>query len=103
MAAEALAALALEENGTNAKTRLHDTWDEPLGPVEIGVDELELDELGLDELRSRVKRPLEGLKVGPFYGCYIVRPTPRLGIDEEHPRDRYLHQVIEAPGGTVID
>ena len=24
---------------------------------------------------------------GPFYGCYIVRPTDRLGIDDEHPRD----------------
>ena len=35
MAAEALAALALENNGTSARTRLNDTWDEPLGPVEI--------------------------------------------------------------------
>jgi succinate dehydrogenase / fumarate reductase cytochrome b subunit len=50
-----------------------------------------------------VKRPLTDLKVGPFYGCYIVRPVKRLGIDEEHPRDRYLHQVIEALGGTVVD
>ena len=25
------------------------------------------------------------------------------GIDEEHPRDRYMHMVIEALGGTVID
>ena len=24
---------------------------------------------------ERVKRPLTDLKVGPFYGCYIVRPT----------------------------
>ena len=35
MAAEALAALALENNATSARTRLNDTWDEPLGPVEI--------------------------------------------------------------------
>ena len=27
----------------------------------------------------------------------------RLGVDEEHPRDRYMHMVIEALGGTVID
>ena len=53
--------------------------------------------------RSRVKRPLTDLRVGPFYGCYIVRPTDRLGIDREHPRDTYLHQVIEALGGTVIE
>jgi succinate dehydrogenase / fumarate reductase cytochrome b subunit len=62
-----------------------------------------LEELGLDELRSRVKRPLTDLRVGPFYGCYIVRPRDRLGIDEEHPRHTYLHQIIEALGGTVID
>ena len=48
-----------------------------------------------------VKRPLTDLKVGPFYGCYIVRPTDRLGIDDELPRDTYLAQVIEALGGTV--
>jgi succinate dehydrogenase / fumarate reductase cytochrome b subunit len=62
-----------------------------------------VEDLGLDELRSRVKRPLENLRVGPFYGCYIVRPVNRLGIDEDHPRDRYLHRVIEALGGTVVD
>jgi succinate dehydrogenase / fumarate reductase cytochrome b subunit len=62
-----------------------------------------VEDIGLDSLKSMVKRPLEGLKVGPFYGCYIVRPTPRLGISAERPRDRYLHQVIEALGGTVID
>lgn len=62
-----------------------------------------VEELGLDELRSRVTRPLTDLKVGPFYGCYIVRPTDRLGIDDEHPRDQYLGMVIEALGGTVID
>jgi succinate dehydrogenase / fumarate reductase cytochrome b subunit len=62
-----------------------------------------VEDFGLDELRSRVKRPLENLRVGPFYGCYIVRPVNRLGIDEERPRDRYLHWVIEALGGTVVD
>jgi succinate dehydrogenase / fumarate reductase, cytochrome b subunit len=62
-----------------------------------------VEELGLDELRSRVKRPLTNLKVGPFYGCYIVRPRKRLAIDAEHPRDHYLEQVIDALGGTVIE
>src|ERR1700730_18507407 len=62
-----------------------------------------VEEIGLDELRSRVKQPLTNLKVGPFYGCYIVRPRERLGINDEHPRDHYLHRVIEALGGTVIE
>jgi succinate dehydrogenase / fumarate reductase cytochrome b subunit len=62
-----------------------------------------VEDIGLDTLRSMVKRPLTDLKVGPFYGCYIVRPTDRLGIDAQNPRDTYLDQVIEALGGTVID
>ena len=62
-----------------------------------------VEEIGLDTLKSKVKRPLTDLRVGPFYGCYIVRPANRLRIDDEHPRDRYLHWVIEALGGTVID
>jgi succinate dehydrogenase / fumarate reductase cytochrome b subunit len=63
-----------------------------------------VEEIGLDELRSRVRRPLTDLRVGPFYGCYIVRPVDRLGIDAvEQPRDTYLAQVIEALGGTVIE
>ncbi len=63
-----------------------------------------VEEIGLEELRSRVRRPLTDLKVGPFYGCYIVRPVDRLGIDSvEQPRDTYLAQVIEALGGTVIE
>ena len=64
---------------------------------------LMVEEIGLKEIASRVKRPLTDLRVGPFYGCYIVRPTDRLGIDDEHPRDTYLHQLIEALGGTVVD
>src|SRR6201991_3784884 len=64
---------------------------------------LMVEEIGLDEIKAKVKRPLTDLRVGPFYGCYIVRPTDRLGIDREHPRDTYLHEVIAALGGEVIE
>jgi len=64
---------------------------------------LMVEEIGLDTVRSKVVRPLTDLRVGPFYGCYIVRPTSRLGISRENPRDTYLHQLIEALGGTVVD
>jgi succinate dehydrogenase / fumarate reductase, cytochrome b subunit len=64
---------------------------------------LMVEEIGLDAIQAKVKRPLTDLRVGPFYGCYIVRPTDRLGIDRDHPRDAYLHQLIEALGGTVVD
>jgi succinate dehydrogenase / fumarate reductase, cytochrome b subunit len=61
-----------------------------------------VEEIGLDKLRERVVRPLEGLRVGPFYGCYIVRPTGRLGFEEHPDRDKYLDQVIEAVGATPV-
>jgi len=73
------------------------------GVVNKNLAWLLVEDMGLDELRSRVKRPLENLKVGPFYGCYLVRPTDRLGIGDRRPRDTYLHLIIEALGGTVID
>jgi succinate dehydrogenase / fumarate reductase cytochrome b subunit len=73
------------------------------GVVNKNLAWLLVEDMGLDELRSRVRQPLTDLKVGPFYGCYIVRPTDRLGIDAEHPRDSYLHRIIDALGGTVID
>jgi succinate dehydrogenase / fumarate reductase cytochrome b subunit len=62
-----------------------------------------VEEIGLDTLKQKIRRPLTNLKVGPFYGCYIVRPQERIGITEERPRDRYLQMVIDALGGTVID
>jgi succinate dehydrogenase / fumarate reductase cytochrome b subunit len=62
-----------------------------------------VEDIGLERLRSLVVRPLHNLRVGPFYGCYIVRPRERLGIDPERPRDHYLHRVIETLGGTVIE
>ena len=64
---------------------------------------LVVEEIGLDELRSRVKRPLEGLRIAPFYGCYVVRPTRRLGYADHPERDRYLDQVIEALGAEPVD
>jgi succinate dehydrogenase / fumarate reductase cytochrome b subunit len=62
-----------------------------------------VEEIGLDALREKVVRPLEGLRVGPFYGCYIVRPTKRLGYEFNPDRGKYLHWIIEAVGGTAVD
>jgi succinate dehydrogenase / fumarate reductase cytochrome b subunit len=62
-----------------------------------------VEDYGLDDLKARVQRPLSGLRVGPFYGCYVIRPRDRLGYDEHPDRDLYLEQVIEALGGEVVD
>jgi succinate dehydrogenase / fumarate reductase cytochrome b subunit len=62
-----------------------------------------VEDYGLDQLKAKVTRPLSGLRVGPFYGCYVVRPKHRLGYEEHPERDLYLEQVIEALGGTVVE
>ncbi len=99
-----------ERLDANAEYRAH--VNETLAPegltYEKGISNknflwLLVEEIGLEKLTSLVKRPLTDLKVGPFYGCYIVRPGDRIGITDEHPRDTYLALVIEALGGTVIE
>ena len=62
-----------------------------------------VEDYGLDRLAAQVTRPLSGLRVGPFYGCYIVRPKERLGYGEHPDRDIYLEQVITALGGEVVE
>ena len=62
-----------------------------------------VEEIGLDGLREKVKRPLAGLRIAPFYGCYIVRPTKRLGFADRPERDMYLDYVIEALGAEAVD
>jgi succinate dehydrogenase / fumarate reductase cytochrome b subunit len=73
-----------------------------------GVDNKNLlwllvEDYGLERLGEKVTRPLEGLRVGPFYGCYVLRPKHRLGYEEHPERDLYLEQVIEVLGGEVVD
>ncbi len=62
-----------------------------------------VEDVGLDKLRSLVVRPLAGLRVAPFYGCYILRPTERLGYEERPEREQYLEMITEALGGEPID
>jgi succinate dehydrogenase cytochrome b subunit len=49
-----------------------------------------------------VRRPLSGLRIAPFYGCYIVRPSRRLGFGEHPERDLYLDMLIEALGAEPV-
>jgi succinate dehydrogenase / fumarate reductase cytochrome b subunit len=62
-----------------------------------------VEDIGLDKLQSLVKRRLDGLRIAPFYGCYIVRPTHRLHYHDFPERDKYLEQVIEAIGAEPVD
>ncbi|MBI3953399.1 MAG: CoB--CoM heterodisulfide reductase iron-sulfur subunit B family protein [Chloroflexi bacterium] len=62
-----------------------------------------VEDYGLDNFKAKVVRPLAGLKAAPFYGCYILRPTKALGIDETPARRRYLELLIAACGAEPVD
>ena len=62
-----------------------------------------IEDVGLESLRSHVTNPLTHLRVAPFYGCYILRPTDALGFDENPDRQTSLETVITALGGQVVD
>jgi len=59
-------------------------------------------DIGLDELSRKVTRPLTDLRVAPFYGCYILRPSRNLGFDD--PVDpSSLERLIEALGARPVE
>ena len=62
-----------------------------------------VEEVGIDNLKSMVVRQLPNLRIAPFYGCYIVRPSSVLQFDEHPDREDALEQVIEAVGAQVVD
>ena len=62
-----------------------------------------IEDVGLDKLLALVTRPLNGIRMAPFYGCYIVRPTEALDIAEHPERQTSLETLIATLGATVVD
>ena len=50
-----------------------------------------------------ITRPLAGVRLAPFYGCYIVRPTDALEFEDHPERQDALEKIIETIGATVVD
>ena len=67
-------------------------------PVRHPLDVL-VNDIGLDEIKKRVKNPLEGLKVAPYYGCQIVRPYSTFD-DQYNPTT--MDRLLAALGATVV-
>ncbi|HET9960939.1 MAG TPA: CoB--CoM heterodisulfide reductase iron-sulfur subunit B family protein [Nitrospiraceae bacterium] len=58
-------------------------------------------DIGLSKLSETVRTPLKDLRIAPFYGCYMLRPSWDLGFDDpENPSS--LEKVIRAVGGEPV-
>ncbi len=80
-----------------------DTGLEFSGTVKIKhFYEVLLQEVGLDKIREQVVRPLQGLKVAPFYGCYATRPPEVNDLADPDDPDE-LERLIETLGATPVD
>lgn len=59
-------------------------------------------DIGLDTVKSKVTRPLTGLRVAPYLGCMVPRPDyEHHWSDHEHPVE--LDLLLKALGAEVID
>ena len=59
-------------------------------------------EVGLEEIERRVKKPLKGLKLAAYYGCYLVRPPEITQFDDpENPR--LIDDLLNSLGAEAVD
>lgn len=58
-----------------------------------------VNDVGCQEIQERVTRPLEGLRVAPYYGCQIGRPEPSFD-HPEHPQS--FDALLAALGAEVV-
>lgn len=59
------------------------------------------DEVGFDVLKKKVKKPLKGMKIMPYYGCMLLRPREVAIDDAEEPV--ILKDILTALGAEVVD
>lgn len=57
--------------------------------------------IGLETISTKVQKPLKGLKVLPYYGCYLVKPAGVTQFDDpENPVS--LDELLVALGAEVL-
>lgn len=59
------------------------------------------DRIGFDTIKKKVKQPLRGLNIFPYYGCMLLRPGE---VSVDTPEDpTVLGDLLHALGATIID
>jgi len=62
--------------------------------------EVLVEDIGYEEIASKVKKPLEGIKVAGYVGCQTNRPFGIAGESFENPM--YLDKLVDALGGDSL-
>ncbi len=55
-----------------------------------------------EALKSRISRPLKGLRVAPYYGCLIVKAPQFMKYDDPE-RPTVMDSLLSATGAEVLD
>jgi heterodisulfide reductase subunit B len=58
------------------------------------------DHVGIDAIAKKVKKPLTGLNIAPYYGCTTVRPKHVAIDDTEDPH--IMGKILEALGAEIV-
>jgi len=59
-----------------------------------------INDIGMEQIKARIKTPLTGLKVAPYYGCQIVRPYATFDL-MYYPVT--MDKLLRAVGAEVVD
>lgn len=60
-----------------------------------------VEDIGVEGLRKRVVRPLKGLKLAAFYGCYLLRPSTTMKFENPH-YPTSMEDIFSALGAEPI-
>jgi len=59
-------------------------------------------DIGLEKIKKRLAKPLRGLKLACYYGCYLVRPPKIVAFDDpENPNS--MDRLLDSLGAEVKD
>jgi heterodisulfide reductase subunit B len=61
-----------------------------------------MNDIGLEKIKENVVKPLNSLKVAPFYGCHSLRPSKLLQFDDPE-RPQIFEKLLEALGAEPLD
>jgi heterodisulfide reductase subunit B len=59
-------------------------------------------DVGIDEIQAKVQKPLRGLKLAAYYGCFLVRP-PEIAVFDDPENPTIMDEVMQALGAEIID